>query len=79
MRTALITGASRGIGQVCARVLGASGYRVVAAARNLEKLEETAELDTRHRRRGARGLDGHGGGRLDQQRDWDGVERIRRD
>jgi 3-oxoacyl-[acyl-carrier protein] reductase len=42
MRTALITGSSRGIGQLCAQVLGASGYRVVVAARNLEKLEETA-------------------------------------
>lgn len=41
MRTALVTGASRGIGQVCARVLGAAGYRVAAAARNLEKLQET--------------------------------------
>jgi 3-oxoacyl-[acyl-carrier protein] reductase len=42
MRTALITGASRGIGKVCARVLASSGCRIVAAARNLEKLEETA-------------------------------------
>ena len=42
MRTALVTGASRGIGQVCARVLGSAGYRVVAAARTLERLEQTA-------------------------------------
>lgn len=43
MRTALITGASRGIGKMCARILASSGYRVIVAARNLEKLEETAQ------------------------------------
>lgn len=42
MRTVLITGASRGIGKVCAHVLVSSGYRIVVAARNLEKLEEIA-------------------------------------
>ncbi|MBV9612573.1 MAG: 3-oxoacyl-[acyl-carrier-protein] reductase [Acidobacteriaceae bacterium] len=41
-RTALITGASRGIGKVCASVLGAAGYRLALAARSMEKLEETA-------------------------------------
>jgi 3-oxoacyl-[acyl-carrier protein] reductase len=43
VRTALITGASRGIGRACALALAASGHRVILAARSLEKLEETAE------------------------------------
>ena len=41
-RTALITGASRGIGKACAQLLAASGYRVALAARSVEKLEEVA-------------------------------------
>ncbi|MDQ2711939.1 MAG: 3-oxoacyl-[acyl-carrier-protein] reductase [Acidobacteriota bacterium] len=41
-RTALITGASRGIGKACALALAAAGNRVVLAARSLEKLEEAA-------------------------------------
>ncbi|HEY1949446.1 MAG TPA: 3-oxoacyl-[acyl-carrier-protein] reductase [Bryobacteraceae bacterium] len=43
VRTALITGASRGIGRACALALAASRHRVILAARSLEKLEETAE------------------------------------
>src|SRR4051794_21296967 len=42
MRTALVTGASRGIGRVCAELLARGGYRVVLAARSMEKLEEAA-------------------------------------
>lgn len=41
-RTALITGASRGIGLACAHTLAAAGHTVILAARNLEKLEEAA-------------------------------------
>jgi 3-oxoacyl-[acyl-carrier protein] reductase len=43
MRTALITGASRGIGKACAQALASSGHRVVVAARSAEKLEEVAK------------------------------------
>jgi 3-oxoacyl-[acyl-carrier protein] reductase len=41
-RTALVTGASRGIGKACALSLALTGNRVVLAARSLDKLEETA-------------------------------------
>jgi 3-oxoacyl-[acyl-carrier protein] reductase len=44
VRTAFITGASRGIGRACAQSLAAAGYRVALAARSLDKLEETAQL-----------------------------------
>lgn len=41
-RIAFITGASRGIGRACAISLAGAGHRVILAARNLEKLEDTA-------------------------------------
>ncbi len=42
-RTALITGASRGIGKACALLMAAGGHRVALAARSVERLEEVAE------------------------------------
>lgn len=42
-RTAFVTGASRGIGKACALALAAAGHKVVVAARDVAKLEETAE------------------------------------
>jgi len=41
-RIAFITGASRGIGRACAKALASAGARVVLAARDRAKLEETA-------------------------------------
>lgn len=38
-RTALVTGASQGIGRACARALAARGARVIVGARQAEKLE----------------------------------------
>jgi NADP-dependent 3-hydroxy acid dehydrogenase YdfG len=42
-RTALVTGASSGIGAATVRSLAAAGFEVVAAARRLERVEQVAE------------------------------------
>lgn len=41
-RTALVTGASRGIGKACAETLAAAGYRLGLASRRREALDEVA-------------------------------------
>jgi 3-oxoacyl-[acyl-carrier protein] reductase len=41
-RTALVTGASQGIGRACARALAAAGAKVALAARNEAKLNDVA-------------------------------------
>lgn len=42
MATALVTGASRGIGNILARALASAGWRVVVTARNTAKVERLA-------------------------------------
>ena len=45
-QTAIVTGASRGIGRGIALALGAAGASVACVARNVEKLKETADTIT---------------------------------
>lgn len=42
MRTAVVTGASSGIGEATARLLASDGFRVVCAARRVERIEHLA-------------------------------------
>jgi 3-oxoacyl-[acyl-carrier protein] reductase len=42
-QTAIVTGASRGLGEAMAQALGANGARVACVARNAEQLAETAQ------------------------------------
>ena len=49
MKTAIITGASSGIGAATAKLLNKNGYNVVLAARRIEKLDALSkELDVNH-------------------------------
>ena len=46
-RTALITGASRGIGKACAETLSLAGYRVILAARSADTLRDVSPQPAR--------------------------------
>ena len=43
-RTAVVTGASRGLGRAIAVALAGAGARVACVGRDIEKLDETARL-----------------------------------
>ena len=40
MKTAIVTGASKGVGYATVKLLSQSGYRVIAVSRNMSKLQE---------------------------------------
>lgn len=44
-KTAIVTGASRGLGRAAAEALHGQGVRILAAARSIDQLEELASLD----------------------------------
>ncbi|MCH7403337.1 SDR family NAD(P)-dependent oxidoreductase [Belliella kenyensis] len=44
MKTALVTGAYKGLGFEWCKQLGKEGYKVILTARDLEKAQEAAEL-----------------------------------
>jgi NAD(P)-dependent dehydrogenase (short-subunit alcohol dehydrogenase family) len=40
MKTAIVTGASKGVGYATVKLLSESGYKVIAVSRNLSKVNE---------------------------------------
>lgn len=47
MKTAIVTGASKGVGYATVKLLSESGYRVIAVSRNLSKVSELISKDVR--------------------------------
>ena len=42
MKTAIVTGASKGVGYATVKLLSENGYKVIAVSRNLSKLKDLA-------------------------------------
>ena len=49
-KIALVTGATSGIGEACARKLHAAGYRVIITGRNVERLNKLKDELEKYRR-----------------------------